>query len=239
MRKIIILFLLCCLVNTAFSQIWKPVLSDGKEWRYATVNKYHRTDTTGYYKIMIVGDTIINNYVCKKILVHDEDKLYPNKTCVAYEENGKLYKVKDGIFTLIFDINLQKGDKIDNLAYVFAQGIVYINELPHKILYIDSMVDHPAHECFYKIIEGIGISKDEFISSFNLGSEKDYCTLISCKENGKIIYENTHNIETGIIEPTITTKMDNVFYNLNGIRVINPQKGNLYIHNRKKIIHIN
>lgn len=239
MRKIIILFLLFCLVNTSFSQTYKPVLSEGKEWRYATVNKYHRTDTTGYYKIKIVEDTIINNYVCKKILVQDEDRLYPNKTCVAYEENGKLYKVKNGRFTLIFDINLKKGDEISNLASVVAERIVYINELPTKILYIDSMVDHPAHECFYKVIEGIGVSKDEFISSFNLGCEKDYSTLISCKENGRIIYESTHNIGTGLIVPTSTCKMDNIFYNLNGIRVINPEKGILYIYNGKKIIHTN
>ena len=61
------------MVSTA--QTYMPVLSEGKVWRYATVNRYERTDTTGYYNVTVSGDTIVNHFVCKKILVQNENGL--------------------------------------------------------------------------------------------------------------------------------------------------------------------
>jgi hypothetical protein len=238
MRKILII-LFCTFTIASIAQTYKPVLSDGKEWIYATVDQYNRTDTTGYYTITVVGDTVINNYNCKKIIVQDEKNLYPNRTCVAYEDNGKVYKVKNGEFTLLFDIGLKEDDYIFDIQLVVAEGEIFINGLSHKILIIDSMVDHTADESVYKVIEGIGISKDEFISSFDLRSDRDFCILISCTENGKIIYKSTVYNEAGINSPIINNKVNNMLYDLKGIRITNPQKGNLYIHNGKKILYSN
>lgn len=223
------------MVSTA--QTYMPVLSEGKVWRYATVNRYERTDTTGYYNVTVSGDTIVNHFVCKKILVQNENGLYPCQTFVAYEDGGKVYKVKDDVFTLLFDIGLQKGDYIDNLAQVVAENITTINGMRRRVIVIDSMVDHSGGECYYLIIEGVGVSKDEFIPNFNLGNNNEFCTLVSCTDKGTIISEESlRNIETGIKSPTFTNRKDDAYYDLNGIKILIPQKGYLYICNGKKIV---
>ena len=219
------------------AQTYMPVLSEGKVWRYATVNRYERTDTTGYYKVTVSGDTIVNHFVCKKILVQNENGLYPCQTFVSYEDGGKVYKVKDDDFTLLFDIGMQKGDYIDNLAQVVAESETVINGIRRRVIAIDSMVDHSGEECYYFIIEGVGVNKDEFIPNFNLGNDDEFCTLVSCTDDGTIISEESlRNIETGIKTPTFTNGKDNVYYDLNGIKIHNPQKGKLYICNGKKFV---
>lgn len=219
------------------AQTYVPVLSEGKVWRYATVNRYERTDTTGYYNVTVSGDTIVNHFVCKKILVQNENGLYPCQTFVAYEDGGKVYKVKDNVFTLLFDIGLQKGDYIENLALVVAESETVINGIRRRIIVVDSMVDHSGEECYYLIIEGVGVSKDEFIPNFNLGNNDEFCTLVSCTDKGTIISEESlRNIETSIKSPTFTNRKDDAYYDLNGIKILIPQKGYLYIGNGKKIV---
>ena len=193
-------FLLCMFAMVSTAQTYMPVLSEGKVWRYATVNRYERTDTTGYYNVTVSGDPIVNHFVCKKILVQNENGLYPCQTFVAYEDGGKVYKVKDNVFTLLFDIGLQKGDYIDNLAQVVAENITTINGMRRRVIVIDSMVDHSGGECYYHIIEGIGVSKDEFIPNFKLGNDDEFCALVSCTDKGTIIIseESLRNIKTGI-----------------------------------------
>ena len=231
-------FLFCMFAMVSVAQTYVPVLSEGKVWRYATVNRYERTDTTGFYKIMVSGDTIVNHFVCKKILVQNENGLYPCQTFVAYEDGGKVYKVKDNVFTLLFDIGLQKGDNIENLALVVAESETVINGIRRRIIVVDSMVDHFGEEYYYLIIEGVGVSKDEFIPNFNLGNNDDFCTLVSCTDKGTIIIseESLRNIETGIKSPTFTNRKNDAYYDLNGIKILIPQKGYLYICNGKKIV---
>lgn len=221
------------------AQTYMPVLSENKVWLYATINRYERTDTTGFYKITVSGDTIVNHLVCKKILVQNKNGQYPVQIFVAYETDGKVYKVKYDDFTLLFDIGLQRGDYIGNLAQVVADNETTINGMRRKIIVVDSMVDHSGGECYYYIIEGIGVSKDEFIPNFNLGNNDEFCALVSCKDGGFVISEEfLRNIETCVKSPTITNRKDNAYYDLNGIKTGNPQKGKLYICNDKKIISV-
>lgn len=231
-------FLFCMFAMVSVAQTYVPILSEGKVWRYATVNRYERTDTTGFYKIMVSGDTIVNHFVCKKILVQNENGQHPVQTFVAYETDGKVYKVTDNDFTLLFDIGLQKGDYIDNLAQVVAENITTINGIRRRIIVIDSMVDHFGEEYYYLIIEGVGVSKDEFIPNFNLGNNDEFCTLVSCTDKGTIIIseESLRNIETGIKSPTFTNRKNDAYYDLNGIKILIPQKGYLYICNGKIIV---
>ena len=233
-------FLFCMFAMVSVAQTYVPVLSEGKVWRYATVNRYERTDTTGFYKIMVSGDTIVNHFVCKKILVQNNTNTvyHTCHTFVAYEDGGKVYKVKDNVFTLLFDIGLQKGDNIENLALVVAESETVINGIRRRIIVVDSMVDHFGEEYYYLIIEGVGVSKDEFIPNFNLGNNDEFCTLVSCTDKGTIIIseESLRNIETGIKSPTFTNRKNDAYYDLNGIKILIPQKGYLYICNGKKIV---
>lgn len=235
-NRTFISFLLCMFALVSMAQSYMPVLSDGKAWRYATVNRYERTDTTGYYKIAVAGDTIVNHLGCKKVIAQNENGQQP-KTFVAYENNGKVYNVENDEFTLLFDIGLQKGDFIDNLAQVIGESETVINGRKRKVIVIDSMVDHSGGEYLYYIIEGIGVSKDEFISVFSLGSNDDFCALVSCTENGFVIDEKSlENIETGMDSPTFANKKDKAYYDLNGTKTIYPLKGKLYICRGKKIV---
>jgi len=231
-NRIFLSTLFCIFTMVSVAQTYIPVLSDGKVWQYATVNCYERTDTTGHYKITVTGDTIINDFICKKIIVQNENMQFPIQTFVAYEDNGKVYKVEEGKLILLFDIGLKKGDCINNLAEVVGEYTKVINGKQRKVIVIDSMVDHSDGECLYYVIEGIGVSKDEFISNFNIGNDDDFCTLVSCTENGFVIdIASLGNIETSIESPKLTYQGDNMYYDLSGIKSQNPIKGNLYIHN--------
>lgn len=66
---------------------------------------------------------------------------------------------------------------------------------------------------------------------------RTFCALVSCTDDGFVISEESlRNIETGIKYPTVTNEKNNAYYDLNGIKTVNPQKGKLYICNGKNIV---
>ena len=234
-------FLLCFLIMFAMSitaQTYSPVLSEGKEWKCATINRFDRTDTTCFYNIYVSGDTIINHHRCKIIKVQDEKKIKPIQSFVAYEEGGKVYKVKNGDFQLLFDIGLKKGDGVD-AGYVLIEDEVLIDGKQRKRLVVDSGIDYDDGEYLYAIIEGIGISKDEFIGNLHLGTDQEYGCLVSCSERGKILIDKRSfkNIETGVHIPSFSNRKDNTYYDLTGKRVMHPLRGGVYIYKGMKIMY--
>lgn len=101
--------------------------------------------------------------------------------------------------------------------------------------YNDSMVNRPASE-------HPGSSSD----MYNSGS---YNVLLQCSENGVTIYDNMDRLKkvglnldmvrnTSDIESIEINEKSKVgiYYNLQGIPVDNPQKGEIYIYNGKKLL---
>lgn len=102
MKKVIftLLGLLMITSANAVEDQYMPVLSEGKSWEVARlshnpVDGKATMDTINIYTLSVSGDTIINNLTCKKILIVSEDSQESSKTAVAYEENGKVWNVRE------------------------------------------------------------------------------------------------------------------------------------------------
>lgn len=193
--KKIILTLLGLLIMTSASAAsqttFMPVLSEGKSWEVATVswdyeNFPNSNDTTGYYTVSVCGDTIVNNLACKKIEIVANNNSQSSRTAIAYEEDGKVWNVReDGELVLIFDIGLHESDLIDP-GHVLQEDYISVKGINRKRLLIDSGIDSDDY-CYY-VVEGIGISTDEWIPNLGVGFENEYAIMLSCKENGEIVF---------------------------------------------------
>ena len=184
---------LCSFMSLA-ETTYLPVLSSGKTWEVATFNRYdwfnEISDMTGHYNVMVVGDTIVNGIDCKKIEIVQTDGQCKTMTVIAREENGKVWKVKeDGSQFLLFDVGLKRLDQVE-AGFVVDEDVICVNGVRRKRLTIDSGVDSADGEYYYFVVEGIGISKDEWISNggLDIAGEGEYCRMLSCRENGEVIF---------------------------------------------------
>lgn len=194
MKKIILTLLGLLMITSASAAsqtTFKPILSEGKSWEVATVswdyeNFPNSNDTTGYYTVSVCGDTIVNNLTCKKIEIVPKGNQNSSKTAVAYEKDGKVWNVReDGELVLIFDIGLHESDLIDP-GHVLQEDYISVKGINRKRLLIDSGIDSDDY-CYY-VVEGIGISTDEWIPNLGVGFENEYAIMLSCKENGEIVF---------------------------------------------------
>ena len=194
MKKIIfsLLGLLMMTSASAASQTtFMPVLSEGKSWEVTTIswdyeNFPNSNDTTGYYAVSVCGDTIVNNLTCKKIEIVPKGNQKSSKTAVAYEKDGKVWNVNsNGEMVLIFDIGLHQYDEVD-AGYVVKEDYISVNGFNRKRLLIDSGID--SYDYCYYVVEGIGISSDKWVSNLVVGNENEYTIMLSCSENGEIVF---------------------------------------------------
>ena len=163
-----------------------PVLSEGKSWEVATVKTDSPSDTTGIYDIYVAGDTLVNDITCKKIAIVPKDNQKSSMTAVAYEENGKVWKItEDGTKELLFDMGLDVNDSFD-AGYVIKSDIITLNGVSRKRLVIDSGAD--CDDYLFYVVEGIGISSDKWVFNFGVGNENEYAVMLSCKENGETVF---------------------------------------------------
>lgn len=190
--------ILACSVLYSFlslaETIYLPVLSNGKTWEVATFNRYdwfnEISDMTGHYNVLVAGDTIVNGLDCKKIEIVQTDGQCKTMTVMAREENGKVWKVKeDGSQFLLFDVGLKRLDPVE-AGFVVDDDVICVNGVSRKRLKIDSGVDFADGEYYYYVVEGVGVSKDEWISDggLEIAGEGEYCRMLSCSENGEVIF---------------------------------------------------
>lgn len=174
---------------------FKPVLTDGKSWEVARLseilNYTEEIDTVDYYTISVLGDTLVNNQTCKKIEIVSQSEQNQNQilTAVAYEENGKVWNVRDdGEMELLFDIGIHQYDEFGVGGFVVAEDHIYVNGVDRKRLYVDSGVDADINfeDLYFYIVEGIGVSNNFWLS----GQTGDIgpCVMLSCSENGETIF---------------------------------------------------
>lgn len=233
--KIQILIVIALLPLLLFGQTsFMPVFSEGKSWEVATIswdyeNFPNSNDTTGYYTISVCGDTIVNNLMCKKIEIVAKGAPKSSKTAVACERDGKVWKVNsDGELRLIFNIGLHQYDEVDD-GYVLKEDFISVNGFNRKRLLIDSGVDRDDY-CYY-VVEGIGISSDKWLLGIlGIGNENEYSCMISCSDNGEIIFTNKD-----FSIPPNTTAIGSIegdkhprnvrYYNLAGVESAEPQQG--------------
>ena len=177
--------------SAASQTTFMPVLSEGKSWEVTTIswdyeNFPNSNDTTGYYAVSVCGDTIVNNLTCKKIEIVPKGNQKSSKTAVAYEKDGKVWNVNsNGEMVLIFDIGLHQYDEVD-AGYVVKEDFISVNGFNRKRLLIDSGIDSDDYS--YYVVEGIGISSDKWVSNLVVGNENEYTIMLSCSENGEIVF---------------------------------------------------
>ena len=108
-----------------------------------------------------------------------------------------------------------------------------------KRLMIDSGVDHANGEWLYYVVEGIGASKDEFISS-GLRRDGEYNCIVSCHEDGRCTFraaDFSAGSVTGISRPQADRQgKDASVYDLSGRRRNNIRPGEIFIKDGRKAI---
>ena len=206
-----------------------PVLSEGKSWQVATYND-DPNDIIKVYSVSVGGDTIVNNLTCKKIDVVPKDSHMATASPVAYEENGKVWKVEEnGQMVLIFDVGLHLNEQFNGVAHVVGEDVISVNGVSRKRLLIDSGCDCVNY--MYYVVEGVGISLDECVMYLGVGNGSHPCRMVSCSENGETIF--TYNdfykkkeyvplVREGVVWEYVG------YYQEDEMEYDNPQRYNLY-----------
>jgi hypothetical protein len=195
-----------------------PVLTEGKSWQVATYND-DPNNIIKVYSVSVGGDTIVNNLTCKKIDVVPKDSHMTTASPVAYEENGKVWKVEEnGQMVLIFDVGLHLNEQFSGVAHVVGEDTICVNGVSRKRLKIDSGCD--CINYMYYVVEGIGISLDECVMYLGVGNGSHPCRMVSCSENGETIftYEDFMAPATAIATVEGDRQVSHVrYYNLAGV----------------------
>ena len=189
MKKIIFTLLGMLMITSASAAsqpTFIPILSEGKSWQVAAYND-DPNDIIKVYSVSVGGDTIVNNLTCKKIDVVPKDSHMATASPVAYEENGKVWKVEEnGQMVLIFDVGLHLNEQFNGVAHVVGEDFVCVNGVSRKRLTIDSGCDCVNY--MYYVVEGVGISLDECVMYLGVGNGSHPCRMVSCSENGETIF---------------------------------------------------
>lgn len=222
---------------------YESLLTEGKIWKLSYSYRDSREDIPdAYLTITVDGDSIVNGKVCKKLLIDYRnlaEVVYP-KYIVAYENNGRVYRIgKDGESHLVMDISFHKGDVFDDINVVLKEDYIVINGIRRKCLMIDSGIDHANGEYIYYMVEGIGLSKDEFVNMGLIDDNIYFHRLIACYDNGKCIFsaadfpkEGTSGLNT----PQVIRLDNNALYDIQGRKRRNIKKGEIFIQNGKKYL---
>lgn len=229
--------------SKAGCQAYQPVLTEGKMWKLSYSYRDSREDIPdAYMTITVDGDSIVDGKVCKKLLIDYRnlaEVVYP-KYIVAYESNGRVYRIdKDGESHLVMDMGFHKGDVFDDINVVLKEDYIVINGIRRKCLMIDSGIDHANGEYIYYMVEGIGLSKDEFVSLGLIDENIYFHRLLACYDNGKCIFSaaDLDNKGTnGMTYPKIVLPAENSMYDLQGRTRSDIMKGEIFIINGKKYI---
>lgn len=115
MLKSLLLSLAILFSVSTFAQNWAP---DGTTWHFEEKNWENcpgLDDFTwlGYVKYIPLGDTIINGQTARVIQgsSFQSQGMQGNPWIeIMYEDNGKVYHLKDGVFYILYDFSLQVGE---------------------------------------------------------------------------------------------------------------------------------
>ncbi len=225
------------------SPAYLPVLTEGRMWKLSYTYRGSRQDIPdAYMTITVDGDSIVDGKICKKLLVDYRtlvSAVYP-KYIVAYEKGGKAYMIdEDGEEHLIMDMSLHEGDAVDEVQTVLEEDYIEIDGIRRKRLMIDSGIDHIDGEYLYYMVEGVGLSKDEFVFTGLIDENIYFHRLLACYDDGKCIFSTADFDKegtSGMTYPPVISPTDNSIYDLQGRKRSCIMKGEIFIRNGKKYI---
>ncbi|MBQ1580970.1 MAG: hypothetical protein II107_00685, partial [Prevotella sp.] len=195
----------------------------------------------------IQGDTVIGDYRCKKLYTENNDYIISDDSVAfvsgIFEEDNKVYTVgHNGSLNKLYDFSQEVGTQfsangskyeVDSIKKVNVDGqafrLFYLKWLPSFDYWDETTI----------WIEGIGTTLEHLMKTAPM--IPNYGWLVSVEVNGKTIFtrEGLSNALTSIQVKTINEWMsyEHDVYDLQGRRVLTPQRGGLYIQGGKKLIY--
>ncbi len=216
---------------------YKDVLTDGTKWECMAVSK-NTPNSMSTYTIEVMGDTTIQNRVCKKVCSQD-----CHVKRVMFEEGRKLYIINaDNEPEVVLDFNLQHNDQLNDVSYVLDVQSIDNQGRSYRTITIDTGLECSSYLAAdtapwnYTLIEGIGVSKDEHLYCHRfLQEESTVSYLLRCWKNGTLVYQVPFYDTMTHITPA-ASEQSTAIYDLQGRRLQNvPYKG-LYISGDQKMI---
>lgn len=169
---------------------YSPMLTEGTEWDCLSASKVDAEDTHTY-TIAVLGDTIIGNRHCKVV---GSAEMGVRK--VMFEEGRKVYVVgEDDTAKVLLDFRVQQGDQFGDAptqAFVCDRentGNTYRTITMDMGLECQSLFSGDRTPWAYELIEGVGVSKDEFLAERLLPDDNTISYLLRCWKNGTLIYQ--------------------------------------------------
>lgn len=213
---------------------YDEMLTDGTKWECQAISP-ERPDLQSTYTIEVKGDTLIGERRCKQVYSPEYDI---QKT--LFEEARKVYLVdEDGKPEVLLDFNLQEGDRLDETTTVVWEWELTDMGYHYRVITIDMGFDCEPRYPFdptpwhYHLIEGIGASKDEFLSHRFIDNGNTISYLLKCWKEGTLVYfaSGYDSVDEKFTDSDSLTIHDLQGHRLNTI----PQKG-IYIIGNKKIL---
>lgn len=228
-QLVTLLFLL--LASFANAQDYLPILKQGRVWK--CVVQTPSWDVPRPFTVTVAGDTIVNEKKMFKIsVVFDKLEGYKNRedcSMPAYEEDGKVWTLGSNgsdKATLLIDMNLHKGDKIE-VGTVGNVDTITVNGVKRKRI--------KAHWFDGGVywVEGIGSSHDFWAGYNGRISNGEYAYMVGCYDNGELVFTKDDfrtGLADGINDVAKDVKdEDGAVYDTNGRRVAELVSGNIYI----------
>lgn len=217
-----------------------------------------------YFFLEVKGDTIINGEKCKKIYTHTQDNFDKfTGTEVMYTDNYRLAKEIDGRisvydyvpvgddpinyywdwqFMTFIDFGAEEGSEInidqDRKIKIIKKFRVNVRNREFEVLITNGYGYSKEYPEIW--IEGVGTTRMPTFGSRVGYFEQD---IVECYSNGELIMDENdikslydYQFLSNVLSiSSSNTECQMRYYNLTGLQVTQPVKGNIYICNSKKI----
>ena len=233
--------------------------ADGKEWEvshFYTDPYYLVKDGKEFYlecrriHVKVAGEETVEGKLCKRLEISQEHKgecgncdyWHIPAVMYGYENEGKIYIYRVADYYAPYD------EETLEEAYNAAPKSFQELNIPE-----DKDYDYKRFWCTVpskysiKWIEGVGCSYgfgklDLLNFPISTGTDFPYYKLVKCTKNGVPLYDKTEELATILDTPTgaeviCAEENEGPYYNLQGIKVSNPIKGELYLFNGKKSVY--
>jgi len=214
---------------------YDEMLTDGTTWECLAIST-QQPDDKHTYTIQVKGDTLVGNRRCKQI---EFPEYHVQKT--MFEEGRKIYIVNaDGNPEVLLDFNLQEGDHwLDDVVTVVSVNNQENQGNDYRTITIDTGLDCQSYfegdtePWNYYLIEGIGVSKDQFLKQRFISKENTFSYLLRCWKDGILVYQ-VPGYDS--VDEILTDNEPLIIYDLQGHRLKTISQKGIYIIGNKKIL---
>lgn len=213
---------------------YSEMLTDGTVWECLAVSA-DNPSLTHTYTIRVTGDALIGERSCRQVSSQEQGIILS-----MFEEGRKIYVINaDNTPEVLLDFGLLEQDELDEATSVTGIHTLHNQGYDYRTITIDTGQDSPSrfvgdtHPSLYSLIEGVGVSKDEYLRPF-LTDGSTVSHLLRCWKNGRLVYQAPGSETVSV--STIPSEPTPILYDLQGRKVGSPSRKGIYIKDDKKII---